>query len=70
MRKIVVGDTEKTHIRARKRKQMGGGCKHVHSCGKMNFLCLLKVAKNIPFRDVVNELVHMHDEWVDESEPD
>ena len=53
-----------------KEKKTNRGCKPVHSRDKMDFLCLLKVAKNIPFRDVVNELGHMHDEWVDEPKPD
>ena len=68
MRKIVVGDTKKPT--SCKEKKTNRGCKPVHSRDKMDFLCLLKVAKNIPFRDVINDLGHVHNEQVDESEPD
>ncbi len=58
------------HHAKEKKTNRGSGCKPVHLRDKMDFLCLLKVAKNIPFRDVINDLGYMHDEQVDESEHD
>ena len=70
MRKTLLSAIRKNPHPYKEKKTNSGGCKPVHLCDKMDFLCLLKVAKNIPFRDVINDLGDMHDEWVGEPKPD
>ena len=70
MRKTLLSAIRKNPHPYKEKKTNRRGCKPVHLRGNMDFLCLFKVAKNIPFRDVVNELGHMHDEWVGEPMPD
>ena len=53
-----------------RKKNSTRGRKRTHSIEKLDYLCLLKIAKNIPFQDVPDELASISDEWEDEPHPD
>ena len=49
-------------------KRSNRGRKPAHSRAKMDFLCLVKTARHLSFRDVLGELGHPGDVW-GESKP-
>lgn len=51
-------------------KETNRGRRPAHSSEKMDFLCIMKVVKNVSFRDIGDELGSMHGAWDGEPRPD